>query len=198
MTVSEATPLEAVAFPSPVTEPAPAVCEKTTTVELSLVTTLLLASSTAAVKVLVEPEATLLVFEVNTSFVAVPGVTEKVEVSVVRPPPCLAAWIVTEPAVWPVTVSEATPLDAVAVLSPVTAPAPAVCAKTTTVELSVVTTLLLASSTAAVRVLVEPEATLAVLEVKTSFAAVPAVTEKVELSLVKPVLEAVIETDPAV
>src|SRR5207253_3416288 len=82
--VSEGTREGAVALWSPVTEPAPAVCEKTTTVELSLVTTLLLASSTAAVNVLVEPEATLAAPDVNTSLVAVPGVTENDQKSVVQ------------------------------------------------------------------------------------------------------------------
>ena len=97
--VKDAEPEEAVASPSPASEPAPAVCANDTTVELSAVTTLLFASSTAAVSVFVEPDATLVVFDVKTSFVAVPGVTEIVELSVVRPPPCFAAWIVTEPAV---------------------------------------------------------------------------------------------------
>ena len=97
--VKDAEPEEAVASPSPASEPAPAVCANDTTVELSAVTTLLFASSTAAVSVFVEPDATLVVFDVKTSFVAVPGVTENVELSVVRPPPCFAAWIVTEPAV---------------------------------------------------------------------------------------------------
>jgi len=154
-----------------VTEPAPAVCEKTTTVELFEVTMLSFASSTLAVSVFVEPDATLAVFEVKTSLVAAPTVIEKVEVSLVRP--LFEAVIVTEPAVWPVTVSDATPEEAVALPSPVTEPAPAVWAKVTTVELSLVTMLLLASSIAAVKVLVEPEATLAVPEVKTSFVADP-------------------------
>src|SRR5207302_979524 len=154
VTVSEATPLDAVAVPSPVTEPAPAVWANVTTVELSLVTTLLLASSTAAVSVLVEPDATLLVFEVKTSLLAAPTVTEKVELSVAVPSPCSVHGALPDPAVWPVTVSEATPEEAVAVPSPVTEPAPAVCEKTTAVELSLVRTLLLASSTAAVKVLV--------------------------------------------
>src|SRR5207248_5931730 len=103
VTVSEATPEDAVALPSPVTEPAPAVCEKTTTVELSLVTTLLLASSTAAVNVLVEPEATLAVPEVKASLVAVPGVTVNVDVSVVRARHSVAACTGGEPGVRRVT-----------------------------------------------------------------------------------------------
>jgi len=169
VTVSEATPDDAVAVPSPVTEPAPALCAKVTTVELSDVTTLLFASSTAAVSVFVAPEAALELLEVKTSFVAAPVVTENVELSEVRP--LLEAVIVTEPAVCPVTVSEATPDDAVAVPSPVTEPAPALCAKVTTVELSDVTTLLFASSTAAVSVFVAPDATLTVFEVNTNFVA---------------------------
>src|SRR5207302_1833934 len=169
-------------------------------VELSEVTTLLLASSTAAVSVLVDPEATLDVPEVKASFVAVPGVTVNVDVSVVRPPPCFAACTVTEPAVCPVTVSEATPAEAVASAGPLAEPAPAACEKTTTVELSQVTTLLLASSTAAVSVLVDPEATLAVPEVKASFVAVPGVTVNVELSVVRPppCFAACTVTEPAV
>ncbi len=58
--------------------------------------------------------------------------------------------------------------------------------------------MLFASSTAAVSVFVAPEATLLVLEVKAILVAVPAVTEKVEVPLVKPALEAVIVTEPAV
>src|SRR5207248_4010173 len=102
------------------------------------------------------------------------AVTENVEVPEVRP--LLEAVIVTEPAVCPVTVSEATPDDAVAVPSPVTEPAPALCAKVTTVELSDVTTLLFASSTAAVSVFVAPDAALAVFEVNTNFVAAPCAT----------------------
>ena len=100
--------------------------------------------------------------------------TEKLVLSLVRP--LLEAVIVIAPVVWPVTVSEAMPPEAVAVPRPVTEPAPAVCEKTTTVELSEVTTLLFASSTAAVSVLVEPDATLLVFDVKTSFVAAPGVT----------------------
>src|SRR5205823_6484868 len=154
------------------------------------------ASSLAAVIVAVAAEAALEVLEVEARFVAAPVVTENVELSEVRP--LLEAVIVTEPAVCPVTVSEATPDDAVAVPSPVTEPAPALCAKVTTVELSDVTALLFASSTAAVSVFVAPEAALELLEVKTSFVAAPVVTENVELSEVRPLLEAVIVTEPAV
>src|SRR5437763_1943443 len=66
----------------------------------------------------------------------VPAVMVKVLVGVVRPPPCLAAWMVTEPAMLAVTVSEAMPEEAVALPRPVTDPAPADWVKTTTVELS--------------------------------------------------------------
>jgi len=69
-TVIDATPEEAVAVPSPVTEPAPAVCEKTTTVELSELTRLLPTSRISAVSVLFAAELTALVLEVKTSLVA--------------------------------------------------------------------------------------------------------------------------------
>jgi hypothetical protein len=97
-----------------------------------------------------------------------PTVTENVLVGVVSPPPCFAAWIVTEPATFPATASDATPEAAVLVPSPVTDPAPAVCEKTTIVALSLVRMLPPASSTAAVSVFVDPDATELVPEVKTS------------------------------
>src|SRR3989442_10843619 len=133
---------------------------------------------------------------VKTSLLAAPTVTEKVELS--RRRPVLETVIVTEPAVWPVTVSEATPEEAVAVPKPVTEPAPAVCANVTTVALSVVITLLLASSTAAVKVFVAPETTLLVFEVKTSFVAAPAATAKTEASLLGPALGAALVDAAAV
>ena len=61
---------------------------------------------------------------VDVAVEAEPPVTEKVELSFVIP--VFDAVTVTDPAVWPVTVSEATPLDAVAVPRPLTEPAPAV------------------------------------------------------------------------
>jgi hypothetical protein len=79
-----------------------------------------------------------------------------------------------------VTVSVATPAVAVSLLRPVTVPAPFVWAKVTTVELSPVSRLLLASRISAVRSLVEPETTLAVLLVKVRWSAGPTMTEKVE------------------
>src|SRR4051794_41893523 len=65
-----------------------------------------------------------------------PTVTENVLVGVVSPPPCFAAWVVTEPATFPVTVSDATPEAAGLVPRPVTEPAPPGCAKTATVALA--------------------------------------------------------------
>ena len=62
------------------------------------------------------------------------------------------AVIVIEPAVWPVTLLDAMPEPAVAAPRPVTVPAPAVLAKVTEVELSVVTTFPAASRTSAVSV----------------------------------------------
>src|SRR2546426_11369040 len=66
------------------------------------------------------PEATPVVELVKTSLLAAPTVTEKVELSPLRP--VLEAVIVSEPAVWAVTVSEATPEEAVAGPKPGTAP----------------------------------------------------------------------------
>jgi hypothetical protein len=158
-----AIPPLAVALPSPVTVPAPLVFAKVTTVELSELIRLSLASRIATVSVFVAPAATLAVVDVKTSLAAVPGVTVKVEASEVRP--LALAVTVTEPAVAPVTTFCAIPPLAVAVSSPVTVPAPLVFANVTTVELSELTRLSLASRIATVSVLVAPAATLAVLEV---------------------------------
>ena len=57
MTVLVATPLDAVAVPSPVTLPAPPVWAKLTTVVVSEVTVLPAASSIVAVSVWLRPEA---------------------------------------------------------------------------------------------------------------------------------------------
>ena len=69
---------------------------------------------------------------------------------VVSPATCASRWI------WPaslfVTILVATPLDAVALPSPATVPAPPVFAKATTVELSLVTVLPCASWIAALSV----------------------------------------------
>ena len=122
--------------------------------------------------------------------------TEKVDVSLVRP--VLEAVIVSAPAVWPVTVREATPELAVAVPRPVTVPVPAVLAKVTTVVLSPVSRLPFASRISAVSDLVEPDATLVALLVKVRWSAAPTVTEKLEVSLVRPDLDAVTVSAPAV
>ena len=145
-------------MPRPLTVPAPAVVAKATTVVLSAVSRLPLASRISAVSVFVAVEATLDVLLVKVRWSAGPRVTAKVEVSLVRPD--LEAVIVSEPAACPVTVSEATPLLAVAEPRPVAVPAPAVLAKPTTVVLSPVSRLPLASRTSTVSVFVEPEATL--------------------------------------
>src|SRR3989442_1328535 len=165
---------------------------------------LLLASSTAAVKVLVAPEATPVVELVKTSLLAAPTVTEKVELSPLRP--VLETVIVTEPAVWAVTVSEATPEEAVAGTGrasgrergEIAEGAVAVKKKESTVVLLVVIALLWAAEAAGVKVWVAPEATPVVELVKTSLLAAPTVTEKVELSPLRPVLETVIVSEPAV
>jgi hypothetical protein len=145
VTVFCAMPPLAVALPSPLTEPVPDVCAKSTAVVLSLVTRLLPASRTSAVSVFVAPDATEAVEEVNTSLLAAPAVTLNTLESEVRPD--AEAVTVTVPAVAPVTVFDATPPPAVAVPSPVIEPLPAVCANVTAVELSDVTRLLLASRT---------------------------------------------------
>jgi hypothetical protein len=64
VTVFDATPPEAVAVPSPVTEPAPDVCPKVTIVELSDASRLLLASRTSTVNDFVAPDTTELVDDV--------------------------------------------------------------------------------------------------------------------------------------
>jgi hypothetical protein len=157
VTVFDAMPALAVAVPSPVTEPAPAVCPKLTTVELSDVSRLLLASRTSTVSDFVAPDATAAVEEVKTTLLAAPGVTLNELVSDVSPD--ADAVIVTTPAVAPVTVFDATPPEAVAVPAPVTEPAPAVCPKVTMVELSAVSRLLFASRTSTVKDFVAPDAT---------------------------------------
>jgi hypothetical protein len=145
VTVFCAMPPLAVAVPSPLTEPLPDVCAKSTAVELSVVTRLSLASRTSTVSVFVAPDATDAVDDAKTTFVAGPTVTLNELVSEVSPD--ADAVIVTGPAVAPVTTFDATPPLAVAVPSPVTEPVPDVCANVTTVELSDVTRLLLASRT---------------------------------------------------
>jgi hypothetical protein len=157
VTVFDAMPALAVAVPSPVTEPVPEVCPKVTTVELSEVSRLLFASRTSTVNDFVAPDATELVEDVKTSLLAAPGVTLNELVSDVSPD--ADAVIVTDPAAAPVTVFDATPAEAVAVPAPVTEPAPAVCPKVTTVELSEVSRLLFASRTSTVNDFVAPDAT---------------------------------------
>jgi hypothetical protein len=179
-----------------VTAPLPLVFANVTTVVLSELTRLSFASRTSTVSVFVAPAATLAVVEVKASFAAVPGVTVKVEASEVRP--VAVAVMVTEPAVAPVTTFCAIPPLAVAVPSPVTVPLPLVFANVTTVELSELTRLSFASRIAIVSVLVAPEATLAVVEVKASFVAAPGVTVNVDVSEASPVALAVTVTDPAV
>jgi hypothetical protein len=185
-----------VAVPSPVTEPPPGVCPKVTTVELSDVSRLLFASRTSTVNDFVAPESTDAVEDVKTTLLAAPGVTLTELVSDVRPE--ADAVIVTGPAVAPETVFDATPPEAVAVPSPVTEPAPDVCAKVTTVELSLVTRLLPASRTAIVNDFVAPDATPVVDDVNESFVAAPTVTVNELASDVRPEADAVIVTGPAV
>src|SRR5207248_2470421 len=120
-----------------------------------------------------------------------------VKVVVPEVSPLADAVIVIEPAVPPVTPSDAMPAAAVALPSPVTDPEPDVFANVTEVELSDVTTLSAASCTSAVRVRDEPDARLAVDEVTTSFVALPGVTVKVVVPDVRPVALAVTVIEPA-
>ena len=121
-------------------------------------TRLPLTSTTCAVRLRVAPATRSVLELVKVRWSAAPAATGNVEVSLVRP--AFEAVAVSEPTVWPVTVREATPPVAVAVPRPLTVPAPAVLAKATTVVLSAVSRLPLASRISAVSVLVEPEATL--------------------------------------
>ena len=155
-----ATPLEAVAFPSPVTVPGPPVFAKATTVALSPVAVLPAASLIVAVSVWLSPEA---VEPEWVSSICAPGPWTTVKaprVPVVSP--AAVASIVTGPARTPVIVLVATPLAAVALPVPVTVPAPEALAKATTVELSAVTVLPAASWIVAVSTRFAPEVRLAV------------------------------------
>src|SRR5207302_610235 len=152
------TPLLADALPRPVADPVPAVLAKPTTVVLSPVSRLPLASRISAVSVFVEPDATPVASLVKGEWYAGPTVTENVEASLVKP--VFEAVIVIAPTVWPVTVTEATPPLAVAVPRPLTVPAPPVLAKPTTVVLSPVSRLPAASRSSTVSVFVELDATL--------------------------------------
>ncbi len=171
VTAFDATPEAAVAAPRPVTVPTPAVFANVTEVELSLVRTLFAASRTSAVSVRAEPEARLAVELVKVRWSAAPGSIVKVVVPEVSPP--AEAVTVIEPASTAVTGSEATPDEAVAAPRPVTVPAPAVFANVTTVELSIVRRLSLASLTSAVSVRAAPEVRLAVELVTTTLFAAP-------------------------
>src|SRR5712692_2028348 len=146
--VLEATPPEAVAVPRPVTVPAPLVFANVTTVELSLVTRLPRASRISAVTVRVVPDLRVAVELVKLRWSAEPATT----VNVFEPDvnEAAVAVIVIEPASPPVTVCDATPPDAVAVVSPVTVPAPLVFANVTLVELSPISWLPAASRTSTV------------------------------------------------
>src|SRR5688572_13569104 len=111
-----------------------------------------------------------------------PATIVKVELELVSP--VLLAVRVIEPAVVAVTDRLAMPPEAVALPSPVSTPVPEVLAKVTTVELSLVIRLLLASSMRAVSVREEPEVRLAVDELKLRWSAVAGSIVKVELELV--------------
>ena len=91
------------------------------------------ASSMVAVRVQLEPEFTLGLQPLSTTLEAVPALTVKVSVPLVRAP--LAAVIVTLPAALPVTESVAVPLETVTEPdSPETEPVPAVLVKETEPE----------------------------------------------------------------
>src|SRR5712692_966447 len=148
VTVCDATPPDAVAVPSPVMVPAPPVFANVTAVVLSPATRLPPASRTSAVTVRVVPDLTLAVELVKVRWSAEPATT----VNVFEPDvnEAAVAVIVVEPASPPVTVCDATPPDAVAVVSPVTVPAPLVFANVTLVELSPISWLPAASRTSTV------------------------------------------------
>jgi hypothetical protein len=196
VTVLAAMPPEAVDAPRPVTEPLPEVCANVTAVELSEATRLSLASRTSTVSDLVAPEVRDATDDVKTSLLAAPGVTLNALESCIRP--VAVAVIVTGPAVAPVTVFDAIPPEAVAVPSPVTVPAPDDWPNVTTVELSVVTRLSLASRTWTVSVLVAPDASDVVDDVSTSFVATFDVTLNALSAEVSPDAEAVTVTEPMV
>ena len=111
---------------------------------LSAVTVLPAASWIVAVRTRVAPEVRFAVEPLSVIWVAAPWTTLN-EPSVPVVSPAAVASIVTGPARTPVIVLVATPLDAVALPVPLTVPAPAACAKATTVELSEVTVLPAAS-----------------------------------------------------
>ena len=191
----EATPLTAVAAARPVTVPVPAVFANATEVELSPVTRLSAASRISAVSVRAAPETRFEVALVTATWSAGPGTIVKLVALAVSP--VAVAWIVTPPTVWPVTVFEATPLEAVAAPSPVTVPEPLVWAKETEVELSAVTRLPAASRTSAVSVRVVPEARLPVPLVTVTWSAAPGTTAKVVEPEASVAAEAPIVIEPA-
>src|SRR5207248_2375806 len=172
----------------------PALGAKSTTVELSELTTLSFASRISAVSVRWAPPARLAVDDVMTSFVAEPATIVKVVVPEVSP--LADAVIVIEPAVPPVTPSDAMPAAAVALPSPVTDPEPDVFANVTEVELSELTTSSRAPRISAVSVRDAPDVRSAVDDVTTSFAAGPATTLNVAVSEVRPVALPVIVIEP--
>ena len=192
-----ATPLAAVAFPVPVTVPAPDALAKATTVELSEVTVFPAASWIVAVSTRVAPDARSAVDPVSVIWAAAPWTTLKAP-SVPVVSPAAVASIATEPARAPVIVLAATPPAMVELPVPPTVPVPEACAKETTVELSEVTVLPAASWMVAVRTLVAPDARSAVEPVRTMSAAAPWTTEKApSVPAVSPAAVASIVTGPA-
>ncbi len=105
--------------------------------------------------------------------------------------------IVIVPAVWPVTLLEATPPEAVAAPRPVRVPAPEVLAKVTAVELSPVTRLSAASLTSAVSVRAAPEARLLVPLVIVRWSGAPGTIVNVVEPSARPVAVAPIVIAPA-
>ena len=194
-TIFVATPLEAVALPSPETVPAPPVFANATTVEPSAVTVFPAASWIVAVSVWLEPDA-VEPDSVSWIWVAAPWTTVKApSVPVVRPAD--VASIVTEPTSAPVIVFVATPLEAVAVPVPLTVPEPEALAKVTTVELSDVTVLPAASWIVAVTTRVVPEVRSAVEPVIAICVAAPWTTVKApSVPVVSPAAVASIVTEP--
>ena len=190
-----AMPAEAVAFPEPLTVPAPEALAKATTVELSEVTVLPAASSIVAVNSRVAPEVRSVVAPVSTMSAAAPWTIVKPSVPVVSP--LAVASSATAPARTPLTVFDATPPAAVALPVPLTVPAPEALAKATTVELSEVTVLPAASWIVAVRTRVAPEVRVAVEPVSAIWVAAPwTMVNAPSVPVVSPVAVASIVTEP--
>src|SRR5207253_1245268 len=152
-------------------------------------------SRNSALTVRVVPDLRLAVELVKARWSAAPATTVKIVESDLRE--LAVAVIVIEPARAPVTVSDATPPDTVAGVSPVTVPAPAVLANVTLVVLSLMTRLPPASRTSTVSARVFPDIRSPVEVVNVRWPAAPTVTLNVVVSEVTDAALAVIVIAPA-